>query len=83
MTVAGVKSQTLFQGAVTPPHPRRADSQSEFPIARFGVWDFESHAGAATEIQEASSPLDWTINGVLPRSRQAEVVWEPLIIMML
>ena len=30
--------------AVTPPHPRRADSQSEFPITRFGVWDFERPA---------------------------------------
>ena len=41
-----------------------------------------AHAGAATEIREASSPLDWTINGVLLRPRQAEAVWELLITML-
>lgn len=60
MTVAGVESQTLFQGAIAPPYPRRADSQSEFPIARFGVWDFESpcRSGDGNPRGELTAGLD-------------------------
>jgi hypothetical protein len=73
--------------SLLPIHARRncnskVTHSQNFQLPDLGYRIPRAHAGAATEIREASSPLDWTINGILPRPRQAEVVWELLITML-